>query len=37
MIDPVDALFGIVTVPGGTDSFLAQLRDVGDDAAADCD
>jgi antitoxin PrlF len=25
--DPVDSLFGIVAVPGGTDSFLAQLRD----------
>jgi len=26
--DPVDSVFGILTVPGGTDSFLAQLRDV---------
>lgn len=25
-VDPVDELFGTVTLPGGTDDFLAQLR-----------
>lgn len=25
VVDPVDELFGVVTVPGGTDKFLEQL------------
>lgn len=29
VVDPVDALFGVVNLPGGTDAFIDQLRETG--------